>query len=124
MIVPAVLLAGADDGHARGAPRRRPSRSSTIWAPTTARSRRRTDRPKYFDQGLRLVYGFNHDEAERAFREAARLDPTCAICFWGIGLTLGPNINLPDGPRPEREGRRSDGEGQGDRAFRRASSAR
>ena len=35
----------------------------------------------YFDQGLRLVYGFNHDEAERAFREAARLDPTCAICW-------------------------------------------
>ncbi len=38
---------------------------------------------KYFDQGLRLVYGFNHDEAERAFREAARLDPACAICYWG-----------------------------------------
>ena len=53
---------------------------------------------KYFDQGLRLVYGFNHDEAERAFREAARLDPACAICFWGVGLTLGPNINLPIDP--------------------------
>lgn len=53
---------------------------------------------KYFDQGLRLVYGFNHDEAERAFREAARLDPTCAICFWGVALTLGPNINLPIDP--------------------------
>ncbi|HZN56019.1 MAG TPA: tetratricopeptide repeat protein [Candidatus Polarisedimenticolaceae bacterium] len=50
---------------------------------------------KYFDQGLRLVYGFNHDEAERAFREAVRLDPACAICWWGVGLTLGPNINLP-----------------------------
>jgi tetratricopeptide (TPR) repeat protein len=53
---------------------------------------------KYFDQGLRLVYGFNHDEAERAFREAARLDPACAICYWGVGLTLGPNINLPIDP--------------------------
>jgi len=53
---------------------------------------------KYFDQGLRLVYGFNHDEAERAFREAARLDPACAICWWGVGLTLGPNINLPMDP--------------------------
>ena len=58
---------------------------------------------KYFDQGLRLVYGFNHDEAERAFREAARLDPACAICWWGVGLTLGPNINLP--MDPERNGR-------------------
>jgi tetratricopeptide (TPR) repeat protein len=53
---------------------------------------------KYFDQGLRLLYGFNHDEAERAFREAARLDPRCGICYWGVGLTLGPNINLPMDP--------------------------
>ncbi len=49
---------------------------------------------KYFDQGLRLVYGFNHDEAGRAFREAARLDPHCAMAYWGIALTLGPNYNL------------------------------
>jgi hypothetical protein len=53
---------------------------------------------KYFDQGLRLTYGFNHDEAERAYREAARLDPKCAICWWGVGLVLGPNINLPTDP--------------------------
>lgn len=53
---------------------------------------------RYFDQGLRLLYGFNHDEAERSFREAARLDPNCAICFWGIGVVLGPNINLPTDP--------------------------
>jgi tetratricopeptide (TPR) repeat protein len=53
---------------------------------------------KYFDQGLRLTYGFNHDEAERAFREAVRLDPTCAFCWWGVGLVLGPNINLPIDP--------------------------
>ena len=53
---------------------------------------------KYFDQGLRLTYGFNHDEAERAFREAVRLDPKCAICWWGVGLVLGPNINLPIDP--------------------------
>jgi tetratricopeptide (TPR) repeat protein len=53
---------------------------------------------RYFDQGIRLLYGFNHDEAERAFREAARLDPQCGICYWGVGLTLGPNINLPMDP--------------------------
>ncbi len=50
---------------------------------------------RYFDQGLRLVYAFNHDEAKLAFEEAARSDPGCAICFWGVALTLGPNINLP-----------------------------
>ena len=49
----------------------------------------------YFDQGLRLVYGFNHDEAMRAFDEAARLDPNCAMAYWGVALALGPNINLP-----------------------------
>lgn len=50
---------------------------------------------KYFDQGLRLSYAFNHDEAGRAFREAARLDPDCAMAYWGQALVLGPNINLP-----------------------------
>jgi tetratricopeptide (TPR) repeat protein len=49
----------------------------------------------YFDQGLRLAYAFNHEEAQRAFRMAQKLDPDCAICFWGEALVLGPNINLP-----------------------------
>jgi tetratricopeptide (TPR) repeat protein len=49
----------------------------------------------YFDQGLRLAYAFNHDEAQRAFRMAQKLDPDCAMCFWGEALVLGPNINLP-----------------------------
>jgi len=49
----------------------------------------------YFDQGLRLLYAFNHEEAQAAFEEAARQDPQCAICFWGAALSLGPNINLP-----------------------------
>ena len=49
----------------------------------------------YFDQGLRLAYAFNHGEAQRAFRMAQRLDPDCAMCFWGEALVLGPNINLP-----------------------------
>src|SRR5437016_11270227 len=50
---------------------------------------------KYFDQGLRLTYGFNHDEAERAFREAAHLDANLAMAWWGVANALGPNINLP-----------------------------
>ena len=53
------------------------------------------DAQRWFDQGLRLVYAFNHHEAQRAFREAARLDPTCAMCFWGIALTEGGNYNHP-----------------------------
>ena len=48
---------------------------------------------RYFNQGLMLAYGFNHAEAERSFLEAARLDPSCAICFWGAALVLGPNLN-------------------------------
>ena len=50
---------------------------------------------RWFDQGLRLVYGFNHYEARKAFREAARLDPRCAMCFWGIAMTEGSNYNSP-----------------------------
>ena len=50
---------------------------------------------KYFDQGMRLVWGFNHDEATRAFVKAAQLDPECASCWWGAALTLGPNYNVP-----------------------------
>jgi tetratricopeptide (TPR) repeat protein len=48
----------------------------------------------YFDQGLRLTHAFNH-EAQRAFRKAQKLDPDCAMCFWGEALVLGPNINMP-----------------------------
>jgi tetratricopeptide (TPR) repeat protein len=50
---------------------------------------------KYFDQGLRLTYGFNHDEAIKSFREGIREDSTCAMCWWGVAYALGPNINLP-----------------------------
>jgi tetratricopeptide (TPR) repeat protein len=50
---------------------------------------------RYFDQGLRLAYGFNHAEAARAFRAAQRLDPDCAMCALGEALVLGPNINAP-----------------------------
>ena len=49
----------------------------------------------YFNQGMRLVFGFNHGEAIRAFREAQRLDPACAMCFWGEALAYGPHVNAP-----------------------------
>lgn len=47
----------------------------------------------YFNQGLMLAYGFNHAEAARSFYEAARLDTTCAMAFWGFAYVLGPNYN-------------------------------
>ena len=45
--------------------------------------------------GMMLAYGFNHAEAARSFREAARLDPKCAMAYWGMALVMGPNINMP-----------------------------
>ena len=48
---------------------------------------------QFFDQGLRLVYAFNHEEAIAAFTEASRLDPAAPMPYWGVALSLGPNIN-------------------------------
>jgi tetratricopeptide (TPR) repeat protein len=50
---------------------------------------------RYFDQGIRFLWAFNHDEATRSFARAAELDPACASCWWGVALTLGPNYNMP-----------------------------
>jgi tetratricopeptide (TPR) repeat protein len=50
---------------------------------------------KYFNQGLRLTYAFNHDEAIKSFKQGLKHDSTCAMCYWGIAHALGPNINLP-----------------------------
>ncbi len=49
----------------------------------------------FFDQGLRLYWAFNHEEAFRSFARAAELDSRCTLCFWGAALTLGPNYNMP-----------------------------
>jgi len=57
---------------------------------------------RFFDQGLTLVFGFNHEEATRAFRRASELDPQSAMAFWGIALALGPCINLDVDPPHER----------------------
>jgi tetratricopeptide (TPR) repeat protein len=57
---------------------------------------------RYFDQGLALVFGFNHDAAIRSFAAAEELDPECAMCAWGIALASGPNINWPMGPASGR----------------------
>jgi tetratricopeptide (TPR) repeat protein len=53
------------------------------------------DAQRYFDQGMRLLWAFNHDESTRSFAKATLLDPACAMCYWGVALTVGPNYNLP-----------------------------
>ena len=50
---------------------------------------------RYFNQGLRLTYAFNHDEAIASYTQATREDSTCAMCWWGIAYAMGPNINAP-----------------------------
>jgi tetratricopeptide (TPR) repeat protein len=50
---------------------------------------------RYFNEGLTLTFGFNHAEAVRSFKDAATVDPACAMCHWGVALALGPNINAP-----------------------------
>jgi tetratricopeptide (TPR) repeat protein len=66
--------------------------------PVTTRSEQAQS---FINQGVNLAYGFNHAEAGRAFREAARLDPECAMAYWGQALVLGPNINAPMVPEDE-----------------------
>lgn len=58
---------------------------------------------KYFNQGLVWTYAFNHDEAIRSFREAARLDPQAAMPWWGIAFCNGPHINNPTDEARSRE---------------------
>jgi tetratricopeptide (TPR) repeat protein len=53
------------------------------------------DAQAYFDQGLNLLYAFNHDEAIRSFRQAAALDPGCAMAWWGVAYASGPHVNRP-----------------------------
>ena len=59
------------------------------FAITTANA----DAQVYFDHGIRLLYGFNHDEAARYFRRAAELDPQAPMPYWGVALSIGPNYN-------------------------------
>jgi tetratricopeptide (TPR) repeat protein len=74
----------------------------SLRVPVTTRN---PEAQQYFNQGMRLVYGFNHAEALRSFREAARLDDSCAMAHWGQALALAPNINdSAIGPDREQQG--------------------
>ena len=71
----------------------------TLHHPITTNS---PEAQRYFDQGLRFVYAFNHEEAIMAFEEAARLDPSAVMAYWGVALASGPNINKPMDKAAER----------------------
>ena len=59
---------------------------------------RNPEAQRWFNQGLMLTFGFNHDAAERSFLKAAQLDPDCAMCWWGAALVLGPHVNAQMDP--------------------------
>src|SRR5688572_17554737 len=75
----------------------------TLGAHTHRVTTKSPDAQRYFDQGLRFLFGFNHGAAIRSFQEAARLDPECAMAHWGIALASGPHINFPYVPPPAAE---------------------
>ncbi|MEZ5401408.1 MAG: hypothetical protein R2729_17185 [Bryobacteraceae bacterium] len=78
---------------------------SNLGAYHRAVSTKNVEAQRFFDQGLVLVYAFNHAEAVRSFQEAARLDPECGTAYWGQALALAPNINDPAiGPDREKQG--------------------
>ena len=70
-----------------------------LGALSLAITTRSSSAQRFFNQGYRLAWGFNHDEARRAFRKAQQLDPECAMCYWGEAWVLGPNINVPMDPK-------------------------
>jgi tetratricopeptide (TPR) repeat protein len=80
---------------------------------------------RWFDQGLAMTYGFNHDAAERSYLKAAELDPDCAMCWWGAALVLGPHVNSAMDPannpkawdRLQRAQRAASGASEKERAF-------
>ncbi|HEY2926596.1 tetratricopeptide repeat protein [Piscinibacter sp.] len=95
----ALLLAKADKAKLLGARAKAPDIDVPLYrdlGPLVFKvSTQNAKAQAYFDQGLRLAFAFNHAEALRAFQAAQKLDPTCAMCFWGEALVLGPNINVP-----------------------------
>ena len=92
---PDTAQSAAHGTHAQSGDGARPVLYDTLGSYSYKITTNSAEAQRWFDQGLRLVYGFNHHEAQRAFREAARLDPSCAMCFWGIAITEGSNYNDP-----------------------------
>jgi tetratricopeptide (TPR) repeat protein len=80
---------------------------------------------QFFDQGLRFIYAFNHDEAARSFQHAGELDPKLAMAYWGVAEATGPNYNDPADPERFKHAHEaaqkavdlSDGASPGERAY-------
>ncbi|MDP3718727.1 MAG: hypothetical protein Q8T13_13265 [Acidobacteriota bacterium] len=85
----------AHDGHGAAAPAAAP-RTKLLGNLGTYHRTIKTASPeaqRFFDEGLALLYGFNHEEAFRSFERAATLDPSSPMPHWGMSLALGTNIN-------------------------------
>src|SRR6266446_2568174 len=94
LLVSATVLAQQPDTQMKMSPTEKPA---TIMAGLGSLhhpvSTNNPEAQRFFDQGLSLVFAFNHDEAIRSFKRAAALDPQMAMAWWGVALALGPNIN-------------------------------
>lgn len=104
-VVIAVMISAGDSAaqHSeRAATKSGPLRLSGLGDSHHPVSTRNAEAQAFFDQGLRLIFAFNHDEAARAFEEADRLDGQLAMAYWGVALALGPNINLDVDPAREK----------------------
>jgi tetratricopeptide (TPR) repeat protein len=96
LLASAMLTAGIHVANAQTKPEKLPgplfAGLGDVHHPVTTESK---EAQRYFDQGLRLVFGFNHQEAIRSFRSAAHLDPACAMAYWGVAYACGPHVNKP-----------------------------
>jgi tetratricopeptide (TPR) repeat protein len=87
-----VGMAQDHSGHGQSQPATLMTGVGTLHHPVSTSN---PEAQEFFDQGLRLIYDFNHDEAARSFQRAAELDPKLAIAYWGIAEAVGPNYNDP-----------------------------
>jgi tetratricopeptide (TPR) repeat protein len=85
-----VALAQHEHNDSSSEPAKLISGLSNLNHPVTTKN---AEAQKFFNQGLVLIYGFNHEEARRSFERAAQLDPKMAMAYWGIALAVGPNYN-------------------------------
>ena len=87
-----VMIAQDHRAHTQSAPATLMSGLGDLHHPVSTKN---PQAQQFFDQGLRLIYAFNHDEAARSFQRAADLDPNLAIAYWGVAEAVGPNYNDP-----------------------------
>ena len=95
MVVLCLAAAVAAEDHAMAAPSRPATLVTGLGDLHHPVSTGNADAQQFFDQGLRFIYAFNHDEAARSFQKAAELDPKLAMAYWGIAEAVGPNYNDP-----------------------------